>query len=56
MGGIPETTSLLRCKFDHIFATGSTSVGKIIMAAAAKTLTPVTLELGGKWYALRMHM
>ncbi len=47
-GGIPETTSLLEQNFDHIFYTGSTGVGKIIMAAAAKNLTPVTLELGGK--------
>jgi len=34
--------------FDHILFTGSTRVGKIVMAAAAKNLTPVTLELGGK--------
>lgn len=47
-GGIPETTALLECKFDKIFFTGSTAVGKIIYQAAAKQLTPVTLELGGK--------
>lgn len=47
-GGIPETTALLNLKFDHIFFTGSTSVGKIVMQAAAKNLVPVTLELGGK--------
>lgn len=47
-GGIPETTELLNQKFDHIFFTGSTPVGKIVMAAAAKNLVPVTLELGGK--------
>ncbi len=47
-GGIPETTSLLAQKFDHIFFTGSTPVGRIVMQAAAKNLTPVTLELGGK--------
>lgn len=35
-------------RFDHIFYTGSTAVAKIIMGAAAKNLTPVTLELGGK--------
>src|SRR5262249_28524454 len=35
-------------RFDHIFYTGSTRVGQIVMAAAAKQLTPVTLELGGK--------
>lgn len=47
-GGVPETTELLKEKFDHIMYTGSTAVGKIVMAAAAKHLTPVTLELGGK--------
>lgn len=40
--------SLLEHKFDYIFFTGSVSVGKIVMAAAARHLTPVTLELGGK--------
>jgi aldehyde dehydrogenase (NAD+) len=35
-------------KFDHIFYTGAPAIGKIIMAAASKHLTPVTLELGGK--------
>ncbi|KAK3818602.1 MAG: aldehyde dehydrogenase, dimeric NADP-preferring [Benniella sp.] len=47
-GGVEETTVLLNQRFDHIFYTGGTEVGKIIMAAAAKNLTPVTLELGGK--------
>ncbi|KAF9345442.1 aldehyde dehydrogenase 3, member A2, partial [Mortierella sp. AD094] len=47
-GGVEETTVLLQQRFDHIFYTGSTEVAKIIMAAAAKHLTPVTLELGGK--------
>lgn len=47
-GGINETTELLDCKFDKIFFTGSTPVGKIIYEKAAKQLTPVTLELGGK--------
>ena len=47
-GGINETTSLLEQKVDHIFFTGSTFVGKIVYQAAAKNLTPVTLELGGK--------
>ncbi len=47
-GAVPETTALLENRFDHIFFTGSTSVGKVVMAAAAKHLTPVTLELGGK--------
>lgn len=47
-GGIQETTELLEQKFDKIFFTGSTSVGRIVYQAAAKNLTPVTLELGGK--------
>lgn len=47
-GGIPETTDLLEQKWDYIFYTGNGTVGRIIMAAAAKNLTPVTLELGGK--------
>ncbi len=47
-GEIPETTLLLKQKFDHIFFTGSPIVGSIVMQAAAKNLTPVTLELGGK--------
>ncbi|KAI9249815.1 Aldehyde/histidinol dehydrogenase [Helicostylum pulchrum] len=47
-GGVPETTSLLENRFDHIFYTGNGQVGKIVMTAAAKHLTPVTLELGGK--------
>jgi aldehyde dehydrogenase (NAD+) len=44
--------SLLKEKFDHIFFTGSTSVGRAVMLAAAKHLTPVTLELGGKCPAI----
>lgn len=47
-GAIKETQELLALPFDHIFFTGSTLVGKIIMEAAAKNLTSVTLELGGK--------
>lgn len=47
-GGIEETTSLLQLRFDKIFFTGSTKVGKIVYKAAAEHLTPVTLELGGK--------
>ncbi|MFS4460198.1 aldehyde dehydrogenase family protein [Bdellovibrio sp. HCB2-146] len=47
--GGPETTqALLQFPFDHIFYTGSSRVGRLIMEAAAKHLTPVTLELGGK--------
>ncbi|KAK2499902.1 hypothetical protein MC885_017992 [Smutsia gigantea] len=48
LGGPQETGQLLEHKFDYIFYTGSSQVGKIVMAAAAKHLTPVTLELGGK--------
>lgn len=47
-GKVSETTLLLKQKFDHIFFTGSPKVGSIVMEAAAKHLTPVTLELGGK--------
>uniref|UniRef100_A0A034VXH6 Aldehyde dehydrogenase, dimeric NADP-preferring n=2 Tax=Bactrocera dorsalis TaxID=27457 RepID=A0A034VXH6_BACDO len=47
-GGPTETAELLKQRFDYIFYTGSTRVGKIIHAAANKYLTPVTLELGGK--------
>ncbi|KAL1916035.1 uncharacterized protein VTP21DRAFT_6039 [Calcarisporiella thermophila] len=47
-GGPRETTVLLEQKFDHIFYTGGPAVGRIIYSAAAKHLTPVTLELGGK--------
>ena len=47
-GGVPETTEILKLKFDKIFFTGSPRVGQIVYEAAAKHLTPVTLELGGK--------
>ncbi|MFJ3791020.1 aldehyde dehydrogenase family protein [Kitasatospora sp. NPDC090091] len=47
-GAVPETTALLEQRFDHIFYTGNGAVGRIVMAAAARHLTPVTLELGGK--------
>ena len=47
-GGVAETTTLLDQKWEHIFYTGNGTVGRIVMAAAAKNLTPVTLELGGK--------
>ncbi|WP_414586236.1 aldehyde dehydrogenase [Scytonema sp. PCC 10023] len=47
-GGVQTSQQLLAEKFDHIFFTGGTAVGKIVMEAAAKHLTPVTLELGGK--------
>ena len=47
-GGVETNQALLAEDFDHIFFTGSSRVGKIVMEAAAKNLTPVTLELGGK--------
>ncbi|SLM41424.1 fatty aldehyde dehydrogenase [Lasallia pustulata] len=47
-GAIPETTALLDQKWDMIFYTGGAVVGKIIAKKAAETLTPVTLELGGR--------
>lgn len=47
-GGVETSTALLEEKTDYIFFTGSVAVGKVIMEAAAKHLTPVTLELGGK--------
>jgi aldehyde dehydrogenase (NAD+) len=47
-GGVDTTQALLAEKYDKIFFTGSIPVGKIIYEAAAKHLTPVTLELGGK--------
>lgn len=47
-GDATVSTFLLEQKFDHIFFTGSPAIGKVVMAAAAKHLTSVTLELGGK--------
>ena len=47
-GGVELTTELLAKQFDKIFFTGSVPVGKIVYQAAAKNMTPVTLELGGK--------
>ena len=47
-GGRAENQALLDQKFDYIFFTGGTAVGKEVMSKAAKHLTPVTLELGGK--------
>src|SRR5882724_5091775 len=48
LGAVPETTALLEQQWDHIFFTGGPGVARIVMAAAAKNLTPVVLELGGK--------
>lgn len=47
-GAVPETTALLEQKWDKILYTGSGRIGRIVMTAAAKHLTPVVLELGGK--------
>lgn len=47
-GGAEFTQTLLAQRWDYIFFTGSVAVGKIVAQAAAKNLTPVTLELGGK--------
>lgn len=47
-GGAEAAQALLKEKFDHIFYTGSSSIGQKVMEAAARHLTPVTLELGGK--------
>lgn len=47
-GGVSETSALLELRYDKIFFTGSPAVGRIVYQAAAKHLTPVTLELGGK--------
>jgi len=56
-GGVEETQYLLqKCKFDKIFYTGGSAVGKLVMAAAAKNLTRVTLELGGKRYSLKSSL
>lgn len=58
-GGVPETTELLAQRFDHIVFTGSGTVGRVVMRAAAEHLTPVTLELGGKspvWFDDDAHL
>ncbi|KAH6780333.1 aldehyde dehydrogenase 3H1 [Perilla frutescens var. hirtella] len=47
-GTVPETTALLEQKWDKILYTGGSTVGRIVLTAAAKHLTPVVLELGGK--------
>lgn len=48
MGGPETAQALLSQRFDHVFFTGGNRVGRLVMEQAAKTLTPVTLELGGK--------
>jgi aldehyde dehydrogenase (NAD+) len=47
-GGLEVSQKLLALKHDYIFFTGGTQVGRVIMEAAARHLTPITLELGGK--------
>ncbi|KAF9446190.1 aldehyde dehydrogenase [Macrolepiota fuliginosa MF-IS2] len=47
-GAVPEVTRLLELQWDHIFYTGNGRIARIISAAAARHLTPLTLELGGK--------
>ncbi|KAJ7311505.1 NAD-aldehyde dehydrogenase [Mycena albidolilacea] len=47
-GAIPETTKLLELPWGHILYTGSGRIGRVVATAAAKTLTPISLELGGK--------
>ncbi|ETW75178.1 hypothetical protein HETIRDRAFT_330758 [Heterobasidion irregulare TC 32-1] len=47
-GAVEETTKLLELRWEHIFYTGSNRVGRVVAAAAAKHVTPLTLELGGK--------
>lgn len=51
-GGPAETAALLTERFDHILYTGGARVGRLVLQAAAKNLTPVTLELGGKCPAI----
>merc|ERR1740121_3751 len=47
-GAVPETTALLKLRWDHIMYTGNSMVARIVARAAAEHLTPLTLELGGK--------
>jgi aldehyde dehydrogenase (NAD+) len=54
-GGPKVAEDLLRQRWDHIFFTGGAKVGRLVMAAAARYLTPVTLELGGKNPAIVDH-
>ena len=48
LGAVEETTTLLDLQWGHIFFTGGVNIGRIVATAAAKNVTPVTLELGGK--------
>ena len=59
LGSVAVAQRLLEQRFDHIMFTGSGTVGRIVMGAAAKHLTPVTLELGGKspvWFDDDRHL
>ena len=47
-GDVSVASELLKLRWDYVFFTGSTNVGKIVAKAAAEHLTPYTLELGGK--------
>ena len=55
-GSLEVAQALLKERFDYLFYTGGTAVGKIIMKSAAEHLTPVTLELGGKRSVLTPFM
>ncbi|KAG2356069.1 Aldehyde/histidinol dehydrogenase [Suillus spraguei] len=48
LGGVPETTKLMEYQWGHVLYTGNGRVGRLIGIAAAKTLSPISLELGGK--------
>ncbi len=48
--------AVLKERFDYIMYTGSTNIAKIVMKAAAEYITPVTLELGGKWYNIMYNV
>lgn len=47
-GAVPQTQALLKGDIDHVFYTGSTAVGRVVMRAAAEKMIPVVLECGGK--------
>ena len=47
-GGVDVCRAVLKERFDYIMYTGGTTVGRIVMKAAAENITPLTLELGGK--------
>ena len=55
-GGVEVSQALLKERYDYVFYTGGTAVGKIVMKHAAEHLTPVTLELGGKRSVLAPFM